>query len=392
MKPLESEGKDGMDITQKLILIEDLEKTYNDKINELNEKIKTYEINAEESLRKKEEFEHLITEFEKKSELLENKKKEYESKINSLEEKREKLEQTIQSFENRKRELEKKNDELEKARKHFLEMMKNLEEKKTQLEILEYKLKQEKENLEFQKYELKKKSVGPKQQEKIKNFSKEITGIKKHIKKTLRVKEITNKLTEPKVNEMESISQLSKLEKLKKIFEDLIKDGNFESCLLIDNKGMLIAEYSKKELDSMAIGAMFSLISTSVYRAITSLKLHNLKYFKLASGNGEFLFKTIELENYDRNFILIVFYEKSELGMRNLGENINRKLIRSILKIMKKEFKRYMKNSKSLDAFKLLDEKLNILKEKYKMLSTDIAIIRKNLLDDASMKIKEIFN
>ena len=97
---------------------------------------------------------------------------------------------------------------------------------------------------------------------------------------------------------MDGIKEEAKEEKgrseiLGEILSNLINEGYFLSSFVIDSNGMLISEYYNKELNAIAVGAMFSLVCTNILRTVKNLDLNKLEYFKLSSSNGEFLLKHI---------------------------------------------------------------------------------------------------
>ncbi|MFX1269118.1 MAG: hypothetical protein ACFFAK_14255, partial [Promethearchaeota archaeon] len=171
----------------------------------------------------------------------------------------------------------------------------------------------------------------------------------------------------------------------------LLQLGNFKSCFLIDGKGMLISEYCNVQLDTVAIGAMFSLICTSTLRAIKSLNLHELEYLKISSNNGEFIFKNINIKNYERNFILLAYYDESNSTVLNTKQNVNKKIIKKILKSTEKDFYKFGNWDNMSWIFDNLNDKINFLKKKYEMPREDLELIRINLLNRTSIKVKELF-
>ena len=154
---------------------------------------------------------------------------------------------------------------------------------------------------------------------------------------------------------------------------------------------MLISEYSQGNLDKMAVGAMFSLVGTSVLRTVDSLMLQELLYFKLASVNGEFILKNINISNYNRKFILISFYNNSDSIYPNIINKINKKTIKKIMKSIKLDFYELLQDSNISWAFDNLVEKITFLKEKYKMPESNLELIRGDQLDKTAIEIKELF-
>ena len=154
---------------------------------------------------------------------------------------------------------------------------------------------------------------------------------------------------------------------------------------------MIISEYSKTELDSLAVGAMFSLVCTTVLRTVQSLSLNELEYFKLSSLNGEFLLRNIEIKNYERNFILLAYYNESNSNIPVKKQVLSKKIIKKILKDLKRDFYDSRRGSGISWVFDNISEKLDFLKQKYNTIDGDIDLIRLNLVNKASIKIRELF-
>ncbi|MHA1294273.1 MAG: hypothetical protein ACTSQJ_16615, partial [Promethearchaeota archaeon] len=260
--------------------------------------------------------------------------------------------------------------EIEKREYIVSKIEKELKNKSTEIEISKEKLNKAK--LEFES--------------KVNNF--ELTT------KKIKTKEKPKFISDISKNIYESQDKEKKrgrIDYLQDILQNLLLKGSFNSCFLIDGKGMIISECSREKLDNIAIGAMFSLICTSILRTIESLNLQNLEYFKMASTAKELLLKNILIENYDRNMILLVFYDKHYDNLENLYNNINKKKIRKIIKELRKEFKSIKLYNNTLLLFENLYEKINFLKNKFINLNGNLDLLRINLLNEASEKIKELF-
>ena len=352
-----------------------------ERINELKmyyeSKLKEYKEKNEEYDSRYSKLENLTEEYEERNRKLLEKRVEYENTIKEFEQKSQDLENTTE-------ELKDRSEKLQEAREQFTQLSKQVEEKK--IDILKRDKKSEKlhRSLEKTRFEIEKSQI---ELEKAK-FEFEIERSETEIReKELDDIEPSHKLIDEKairISIEEERKPKGKTEVLETILRKLSEDGYFQSCFLIDSKGMLISEFSKIKLDKMAIGAMFSLIGSSALRTVDSLRLQELLYFKLASTNGEFIIKNINLRNYNRNFIIIAFYNKSDLTFPDIIQKINKKTIKKILKNVKSDFNESLKESNSSWAFDNLAEKINFLKEKYKMPETDIEVIRKNLLNKVS--------
>ncbi|MHA1785000.1 MAG: hypothetical protein ACTSVE_07350, partial [Candidatus Helarchaeota archaeon] len=219
-------------------------------------KIKEYEETIEKFNEKKVYYDKTIREFQEKSKLLEESKKEFEDKTRKL----------------------------ELAREHFKLLSKQLEEKKEDIEKRDARLKRaeslienERNNLEELRNKLEKTRVDL--EKKLKEFEDQVRN-KARKQKIINEDLITNIQKEALEMIQDKAVQFSQKEQskgrafvLEQLLDKLLTEGKFSSCYLIDEKGMIISEKVDDTLDSVAVGAMFSLISTSVLRTIKSLNL-----------------------------------------------------------------------------------------------------------------------
>ncbi len=357
--------------------IDELKKYYESKLKEYKEKDDEYN-------RRYAKLENTIQDYEDRNRKLLEKRKEYESTIKEFEKKSGDLEIT-------KEELNSHNEKLQEAREQFTQLSKQVEEKKIDFEKKEKKLEESYRSIEKIRFELGKSKIEFEKNKLEYEIVRSETEIRE---KELGVIEPSHKLEDGKdfkISTEEKRKPEGKTEILGTILRKLSEEGYFQSCFLIDSKGMLISEYSQIKLDKMAVGAMFSLVGTSVLRTVDSLMLQELLYFKLASVNGEFILKNINISNYNRKFILISYYNKSDSTFPDIINKINKKTVKKILKSVKFDFDEFLKESKISWAFDNLVEKITYLKEKYKMPESDLEIIRGNQLDKAVIEIKELF-
>ena len=355
----------------KMNLINELEATYVEKIAELKEKIKILDEKTVQLGLKKNEYEDSLNDFKERSKELEESRKEFEERLTGLT--------------GSKQEMKDQNDKLKQAREQFIELSKQLEIKKDELNTREVRLNNLKKSLEFSKSELEESRLHFEKNKR--NFVLNANQFDSLNSEYQEQGGMDWELSEDKEIEIE---KEGKVEILKDILENLQSQGDFQSCFLIDGKGMLISEYSKIKLDPMAIGAMFSLICNSVLRTVKNLNLNNLEYFKLSSANGEFILRNIKINNYERNFILIASYDESNLDLPN-RKTLNKKAIKTILKHIKRDFKDIHNGRQISLIFDNLTERIEFLKQKYSTINGDINLIRLNLLNKASLKIIELF-
>ncbi|MEJ2249818.1 MAG: hypothetical protein P8Y97_09180 [Candidatus Lokiarchaeota archaeon] len=327
-------------------------------------------------------MEEKIDEYEKKiGELLE-KKKEYNNKVDEIIEKSNQLEEAKVDYKT-------KNKRLDKAREQFKDLSLQMDLKRQDFRKKESKLAKIQENLEKSRFQLEQEKIDFEDM-KLK-FEKEKANLKQkteisHDEISLISEDITQEKNKHKT--MAGPKGRSKI--LKNILENVLDAGYFQSCFLIDENGMLVSEFYKKELDSNAIGAMFSLIHNSVLRTIKSLNLLELKYFKLAAGNGEFLMNSIKIENYENNFILLCYYNNDKKIIQTT-KDLSKDTIRQIYKNLKKDLKECRDEQNISWAFDNLIEKINFLKKTSLRSTKNFEEIRINSLKKAKIKIKNLF-
>ena len=154
---------------------------------------------------------------------------------------------------------------------------------------------------------------------------------------------------------------------------------------------MIVSEHSNKLHDAMAIGAMFSLICTNALRTVNSLNLQELGYFKLSSTNGEFMAKTINLNNYERNLILLAYFDEDTLADSKIGQKLSKKTINKIMKSIKEDFYEFGQGKEISWIFENLANRINFLKQKYVSAGKDMEQKRLDSLNKTSIEIREIF-
>jgi len=360
----------------KLKLVDELESFQKSKKKELEQKIEEYKIRYKK-------LEEKLNEYDERNRGLLEKRKEYEDKIKEFERKTTKLEES-------KGEFVEKNKQLDSARELFKNLSKSVEEKKLDLEKLELKMKKMENVLEKNKQEFEKKKIEF-ENEKI-DFERGRTELELNAREIHIMDYEKSKLMEKDDSALDTaVESKGKVEILHDLLQELSYEGDFQSCFLIDGRGMIISENSNKKLNTMAIGAMFSLVCTSLLRTVNSLSLQDLEYFKLSSTNGEFMLKNINLSNYERNFILLAHYDKTNSSLPKLNQKLTKKSVKKILKSIKDDFYEYDIESKISWIFDNLIEKVNFLKQKYTMVDGDLEAIRINLMYKVSIKIKHLF-
>ncbi|MFX1280730.1 MAG: hypothetical protein ACFFA3_15245 [Promethearchaeota archaeon] len=357
--------------------LEEKIKEYNNKYQKLEDKIQEYQEKNQALIIKREELEEVVKSFEEKKNLLEIRREEYR-------ERNQQLEKNTAEFTNR-------NMRLQEAREQFMALSKQVEEKKIDLEKREKNIEKRQRAFNKDKFEFEKNKI---EFEKIK-LEYEMGKADLEIK--LQKSDIKNYEKEPKDDEHKQIivekekEIRGKAEILKDILHQLMNDGGFNSCYLIDGKGMLISEYSRTKFDTVAIGAMFSLMSTNLLRTVNSLNLLELKYFKFSSANGEFMLKNINIMNYERNFILLAYFDESDSFIPKLEQKFDKKKMKRIIRSVKKDFNKFGNGNKISWILDNLVEKVNFLRQKSKMMEKNIEAIRLDALNTTSNQIKGLF-
>ena len=381
-------------LEHKLKLARELELFHESKIKELEKEIKEYN-------KKYQKLEDKIQEYQEKNQALIDKRKELEEVVKSFEEKTNLLEVSRKEYRERNQELLGSKEEftdrsmkLQEAREQFMNLSKQLEEKKIDLEKRENNIENRQRTLNKKKFDLEKNKI---------EFEK--TKLEYEMGKAdLEIIEIKSQMLD--INDYEKSSKddeykeiivekekevKGKAEILEDLLQQLMNEGGFNSCYLIDGKGMLISEYAKTKFDTVAIGAMFSLMSTNLLRTVNSLDLLELKHFKFSSANGEFMLKNISIMNYERNFILLAYYDESNSFIPKLEQNFDKKTMKKIVRSVKKDFYSFGNGKKISWILDNLVEKVDFLKEKSQMMERDIEAIRLDALNATSNKIKGLF-
>lgn len=371
---LDNEEKIAFD--QKLKLINELELVQKEKIKELD--IKVGEFDARDK-----KLEETVYEYEQRNLSLMEMRKEYQQKLIEIDEKNDLLNQS-------KNEFEDKTGKLNEAREHFKDLSISFEDKKLDIEKIELKLKRMEETLERNRRQFERKNLDF-EKEKLK-FEKG----RKELQVSLRESEIDSysnlsTLGKSIITVDEDDQEKGKIELLQDILRELSSKGRFQSCFLIDGMGMIIAEFSSVKLDTLAIGAMFSLVCTSLLRTVNSLSLQALEYFKMSSTNGEFMLRNINISGYERNFILLAYYSEADLIIPKVNQKLGNREIKKILRSVKRDFDEFGKDGKISWIFDNLIDKINFLKQTFYLADAESDDLRLNFLRKASNTIKELF-
>ena len=357
--------------------LEEQIKEYNTKYQKLEDKIQEYQDKNQGLIEKRIELEEVVKNFEEKTNLLEESRKEYNERN--------------QQLHGSKEEFSDRSMKLQEAREQFMNLSRQLEEKKIDLEKRENNIEKRRRNVNKEKFDFEKNKI---------DFEKtklEYEMGKVDLEINLQKLDTKNYEKEFKKDEYNEIivekekEARGKAEVLTDLLQQLLNEGGFNSCYLIDGKGMLISEISEAKFDTVAIGAMFSLMSTNLLRTVNSLDLLELKHFKFSSTNGEFMLRNISIMNYERNFILLAYYDESNSFIPKLEQNFDRKTMKRLVRSVKKDFYSFGNGKKISWILDNLVEKVNFLKQKSQMMERDIEVIRLDALSTTSNKIKGLF-
>ena len=357
--------------------IEEKIKDYNDKYNKLEEKIQETQKYNDSLIEKRLEYGDTLKDFEEKTKLLEDSRTEFKEKTTELEESKE-------EFANR-------SVKLQEARDQFMDLSKKLEEKKIALNTRENDLEKMQRVLENKKFEVEKNKIEfdrAKLEFEIEKSDFESRSPNLDFEEYIE-KQKADEESEIVAEEKKVIK--GKAEILKDLLQQLMDEGGFNSCYLIDGKGMLISECATTKFDTVAIGAMFSLMNTNLLRTVNSLNLLELKHSKFSSTNGEFMLKNISILNYERNFILLAYCDESNLFIPRLEQTLDSKTLKRIIKSVEKDFNSYGGGQKISWILDSLVEKVSFLKQKSQMFKRDVEAIRLDALNTTSNKIKLLF-
>ena len=357
--------------------LEEQIKEYNNKYQKLEDKIQEYQDKNQGLIEKRTELEKVVKNFEEKTSLLEESRKE--------------LNERSEQIQGSKEEFSSRSMKLQEAREQFMNLSRQLEEKKIDLEKRENNIEKKRRNVNKEKFEVEKNKI---------EFEKtklEYEMGKADLEINLQELDTKNYEKEFKDDEYKEIivekekEVRGKAEILTDLLQQLMNEGGFNSCYLIDGKGMLISECSETKFDTVAIGAMFSLMSTNLLRTVNSLDLLELKHFKFSSTNGEFMLRNISIMNYERNFILLAYYDETNSFIPQLEQKIDKKTMKRLVKSVKKDFYSFGNGKKISWILDNLVEKVNFLKQKNQMMERDIEAIRLDALSTTSNKIKGLF-
>ncbi|MHA1372353.1 MAG: roadblock/LC7 domain-containing protein [Promethearchaeota archaeon] len=116
------------------------------------------------------------------------------------------------------------------------------------------------------------------------------------------------------------MERMGRGESLSKILRNLANRLGASACLIVDNRGLLISDYSrKKSLNIKAMGIMSSLLDGTGNKFINAMEISRLKHLILETSNGIFLLKEIPMSKQKQQFILCVFLENSKNNSREIG-------------------------------------------------------------------------
>lgn len=132
--------------------------------------------------------------------------------------------------------------------------------------------------------------------------------------------------------------------------EELGKNINMSACILIDERGLLISEYIKTDIDKNAMAVMSSLLKGAGSRFIDPLKLIKLNLVTVNTRAGIFIIKEVPLPELGREFTISVYMKQENLkNLENIRKNRKNdsKFGKMLSRISKFIYPREEKNGKS---------------------------------------------
>ncbi|MHA1232839.1 MAG: hypothetical protein ACTSRP_11595 [Candidatus Helarchaeota archaeon] len=106
------------------------------------------------------------------------------------------------------------------------------------------------------------------------------------------------------------------------LLNNLSNELNAAACLLVDERGLLISEYLKSNLDKKAMAIMSSLLNGTGNKFINSLKIKKLTLITIKTSEGLFLIKEVPIVEKNRKFILCVYIENKNSNNKSYFNNI----------------------------------------------------------------------
>ncbi|MHA1748796.1 MAG: hypothetical protein ACTSYF_09185 [Promethearchaeota archaeon] len=93
--------------------------------------------------------------------------------------------------------------------------------------------------------------------------------------------------------------------------DNLSKLINASACMIIDERGLLISDCIKSDIDKNAMAILSSLLSGAGNKFIEKLNLKELDSVVINTPKGMFLIKDVPVSQLDRKFTLSIFFEKN---------------------------------------------------------------------------------
>ena len=117
-----------------------------------------------------------------------------------------------------------------------------------------------------------------------------------------------------KIKIQNSVSNKSRKQRLDEVVQNLNEKGKFIISILLDDRGMIISEYSSIEsIEKETIAAMFSLLHNVADRTVRNLNLESKELITIGTKQGDFYSVGFPLNNYNRQMILVSLKNHSPL-------------------------------------------------------------------------------
>jgi len=117
-----------------------------------------------------------------------------------------------------------------------------------------------------------------------------------------------------KIKIQTSVSNKSRKQRLDEIVHNLNEKGKFTTSILLDDRGMILSEYSSNDsIEKETIAAMFSLLHNVADRTVRNLKLESKELITIGTKQGNFYSVGFPLNNYNRQMILVSLKDHSPI-------------------------------------------------------------------------------
>ena len=115
-----------------------------------------------------------------------------------------------------------------------------------------------------------------------------------------------------KIKIQNNVSNKSRKQRLDEVVQKLNEKGKFTTSILLDDRGMILSEYSSIDsIEKETIAAMFSLLHNVADRTVRNLNLESKELITIGTKQGDFYSIGFSLNNYNRQMILVSLKDHS---------------------------------------------------------------------------------